>query len=71
MSYGFLSLGNVPNFRVILLVPMVLTHNMLNGCYRFKFDTCSFFPSSCYNAVGFLLRTRIAVMHSIVYHLHL
>lgn len=25
---------------------MVLTHNLLNGCYRFKFDTRSFFPSS-------------------------
>lgn len=65
MSYCFLLLGSVPNFCVILSVLMVLTHNMLNGCYRFKFDT------SCYNAVGFLLRTRYAVMHSIVYHLHL
>lgn len=60
MSYCFLSLGNVPNFRIILLVLMVLTHNMLNGCYRFKFVTRSFFPSSCYYVVGFLLRTRYA-----------
>lgn len=67
MSYCFLSLGNLPNFRVILSV----LHNMLNGCYRLKFDTRSFFPSLCYYAVGFLLRTRYAVMHSIVYHLHL